>query len=208
MSLTLTQSSGGDFTPHPEGIFPAVCVDVIDLGPVTSTWEGQTKTANKLRIVFETEQVGNDHKRMTVSKSFTASLHPKAKLTEFLGKWRGKPVADGESIDITKLLGACCTVVLSQGKNETTGKSFVSIDAVSKPTKKIAASGDYNKEETRKRMNEWRAKNGQGPLPTDTVPAAPKVAAKVATPPTKSAAAKVAAQDEIPMGDVDPEVGF
>ena len=98
MSLTLTQSSGGDFTPHPEGIFPAVCVDVIDLGPVTSTWEGQTKTANKLRIVFETEEVGNDHKRMTVSKSFTASLHPKAKLTEFLGKWRGKPVADGESI--------------------------------------------------------------------------------------------------------------
>ena len=95
MSLTLTQSAGGDFTPHPEGIFPAVCVDVIDLGPVTSTWEGQTKTANKLRIVFETEEVGNDHKRMTVSKSFTASLHPKAKLTEFLGKWRGKPVADG-----------------------------------------------------------------------------------------------------------------
>jgi hypothetical protein len=144
---------------------------------------------------------------MTVSKSFTASLHPKSKLTEFLGKWRGKPVSDGESIDITKLLGACCTVVLSQGKNETTGKSFVSIDAVSKATKKIAASGDYNKEEARKRMNEWRAKNGQGPLPTDTVTSAPKVAAKVATPPNKSAAAKVAAQDEIPM-DHDQEVPF
>ena len=31
MSMVLQCKDGGDFKPHPEGIHPAVCVDVIDL---------------------------------------------------------------------------------------------------------------------------------------------------------------------------------
>ena len=32
MSMVLQSKLSGDFKPHPEGIYPAVCVDVIDLG--------------------------------------------------------------------------------------------------------------------------------------------------------------------------------
>jgi len=160
MSLTLTQNSGGNFTPHPEGIHHAVCVDVIDLGFQNQTFQGETKVVQKIKVVFETECKTEDDKAMTISKNFTASLHPKATLNKFLSKWRGKEIADGENIDLQKLISASCTLVISESTNELTGKKFTGIDAVSKPTKKLTPSGDYNAETTRKKIFDWMAKNG------------------------------------------------
>jgi ring-1,2-phenylacetyl-CoA epoxidase subunit PaaE len=54
----------------------------------------------------------------------------KAKLAEFLGKWRGRPVVPGESIDLSKLIGANCTLVVSHQQNMV-GRTYASIDAVS-----------------------------------------------------------------------------
>ena len=39
-NLTLTCKDSGDFKPHPEGIHPAVCVDVMDLGLVETDFPG------------------------------------------------------------------------------------------------------------------------------------------------------------------------
>ncbi len=142
-NLTLTCKDSGDFKPHPEGIHPAICVDVMDLGLVETDFQGQKKMVNKVKLTFESEALTDDGKRYSVSKNFTASLHPKAKLAEFLGKWRGRPVMPGESIDLQKLIGANCTLVISHQKN-LSGKTYASIDAVSKPTKKVAASGQYD----------------------------------------------------------------
>ena len=84
MSLVLESKVGGDFKPHVEGIHPAVCVDVIDLGLVETEFQGQKRLVNKVRLVFETEQKNEEGRNCTLSKSFTASLHPKAKLSDFL----------------------------------------------------------------------------------------------------------------------------
>ena len=56
MSMILQCKDSGDFKPHPEGIHPAICVDVIDLGMVTTEFQGQTRIVNKLKLVFESEQ--------------------------------------------------------------------------------------------------------------------------------------------------------
>ena len=157
MSYVLQSKVGGDFKPHPEGIHPAVCVDLIDLGLVESEWQGQRRLVNKLRLVFETEQRGEDGKNCIITKTFTASLHPKAKLSEFLGKWRGRPVVPGESIDLSKLIGANCTLVISHQQNMV-GRTYASIDAVSKPTKRLVASGSYDPALARQRIAEWKAK--------------------------------------------------
>jgi hypothetical protein len=156
MSLVL-ESKAGDFKPHPEGIHSAVCVDVIDLGLVETEFQGQRRVVNKARLVFESEQKTEDGKNCTVTKTFTASLHPKAKLAEFLGKWRGRPVVPGESIDLEKLIGANCTLVISHQQNMV-GRTYASIDAVSKPTKKLVASGHYDPALARQRIAEWKAK--------------------------------------------------
>ena len=60
MSYVLQSKVGGDFKPHPEGIHPALCVDLIDLGLVESEWQGQRRLVNKVRLGFETEQRGED----------------------------------------------------------------------------------------------------------------------------------------------------
>src|SRR5512137_975588 len=155
--MILQSKLAGDFKPHVEGIHPAVCVDVIDLGLVETEFQGQKRLVNKVRVVFETEQKNEEGKNCIVTKTFTASLHPKAKLAEFLGKWRGRPVVPGESIDLAKLIGACCTVVISHQKNMV-GRTYASIDAVSKPTKRLVASGGYDPALARQRIAEWKAK--------------------------------------------------
>ena len=57
MSLVLTAKSGGDFTPHPEGIHSAVCVDVMDLGEQEVEFQGKRSMKRMVRIVFESEAV-------------------------------------------------------------------------------------------------------------------------------------------------------
>lgn len=199
-NLTLTCKDSGDFKPHPEGIHPAVCVDVMDLGLVETDFQGVKKMVNKVKLTFESEAKGDDGKPCTVSKNFTASLHPKAKLSEFLSKWRGRQVAPGETIGLDKLIGASCTLVISHQQN-LSGKTYAAIDAVSKPTKKVTPSGTYDPAAARQRYADWKAKQAAAPLasssaPTAAAPVAPAV-------PSKSSAAPAAPQPEY-----DPEVGF
>lgn len=213
MSMVLQCKDSGDFKPHPEGIHPAVCVDVIDLGLVKSDFQGQERMVNKVRLVFESEQPTEDGRRCTISKNFTASLHPKAKLAEFLGKWRGRPVLPGEIIDLGKLLGACCTLVISHQQN-LVGKTYASIDAVSKPVKRLAASGGYDPAAARQRLAEWKAKQGNAERgtrsaeqPTAAAPRQPAPVPKGPVTSNKSSAPQAAQADEDSIS-YDPEVGF
>src|SRR5262245_38309529 len=171
MSMVLQSKVGGDFQPHPEGIHPAVCVDVIDLGLMETEFQGQRRMVNKVRLSFETEARNAEGKNFVISKTFTASLHPKAKLAEFLGKWRGKPLLPGETIDLDKLLGANCTLVVSQQQN-LVGRTYAAIDAVSKPTRKVAASGQYDPAAARQRFEEWKAAAPRANSPAPNAPGA------------------------------------
>ena len=63
----------------------------------------------------------------------------------------------GESIDLSKLIGANCTLVVSHQQNMV-GRTYASIDAVSKPTKRLVASGSYDPAMARQRIAEWKAK--------------------------------------------------
>jgi hypothetical protein len=208
MALVLESKVGGEFRPHVEGIHNAVCVDVINLGLVETEFQGQRRLVNKVRIVFETEQRTEDGRNCTISKTYTASLHPKAKLTEGLGKWRGRPVMPGESIDLDKLIGACATLVISH-QTSLAGRTYASIDAISKPTKRLVASGGYDPVLARQRIAEWKAKEAgvragnpgaTAPRPLPPVPVRPSGGAQPGSVPPSAAPATRA--------DFDPEVGF
>ena len=210
MSLVLESKAGGDFKPHVEGIHPAVCVDVIDLGLVESEFQGQRRLVHKVRVFFETEQRNEEGKNCIISKTFTASLHPKAKLAEVLGKWRGRPVVPGESIDLAKLIGANCTLVISHQQN-LVGRTYASIDAVSKPTKKLTASGSYDPAMARQRIAEWKAREASnqssvvsGQRGQETT--GPRTTGPQAAQAQAAGAPKSAAPGTAP--EFDPEVGF
>ena len=202
-NLTLTCKDSGDFKPHPEGIHPAICVDVMDLGLVETDFQGVKKMVNKVKITFESEAKTDDGKPCTVFRSFSASLHPKSNLSTFLSKWRGRPVAPGESINLQQLIGASCTLVISHQKN-LAGKTYASIDAVSKPTKKVTASGTYDAAAARQRYADWKAK--QAAAPAAPAPVATQPAPAAPAPVKSDAGATHTGQQAAP--DFDPEVGF
>ena len=196
MSLTLQNKPSSNFSPVSDGVHSAVCVGVIEKGPTLTTFQGQTKTVNKLNVIWEVEETTEAGARKTISKSYTASLHPKAQLAKDIGGWRGKPVGENESIDLTKLLGASCTLVISTTEAEG-GKKFTNVTAISKPTKKLTASGAFDIRATTQRLREWSAKNN--PKHDDAVFAAQLGEKVAATEPASTAA---------PAPKYDPELGF
>lgn len=208
MSLILESKTTGDFKPHPEGIHPAVCVDVVDLGHIETDFQGERRLVHKLRLVFETEQKTDDGRNCIATKTLTASLHPKAKLAEFLGKWRGRPVLPGESIDLAKLVGANCTLVISHQQN-VVGRTYASIDAVSKPTKKLVPSGAYDPALARQRLAEAKAKAAQRaqPAPQNTTSQRSALNPVAAAFPQKSQQSATAPTNAAPA-EFDSEVGF
>jgi hypothetical protein len=114
-------SGGGNFMPHPEGSFGAVCVDVYDEGLVEETWEGVTKMKHKIRVYFFCGEMGEprddgEQWPLLVSKRFTATLHENGALRPWLEAWRGKKFTAEElsGFDVESLLAAPAIVQVTQ----------------------------------------------------------------------------------------------
>jgi hypothetical protein len=157
----ILQNTATNFPPPPEGVHNAVCVDVIDLGMQETEWGIKPK----LKLTFELETSAEDGHGFWVSKSFTASLHPKATLAQFLSKWRGKPIAENEKIDLGVLIGVSAMLVLQHVQNDVTGKIYAVIDTVAKPQKKQTPRGKYDGAAARVKIQEYanRAKDNAAP---------------------------------------------
>jgi hypothetical protein len=64
---------------------------------------------------------------MTISKSYTVSLHEKAGLRKDLAAWRGRDFTDeeAEAFDVSKLIGAYCMVNVTTSENN--GKTYSNV---------------------------------------------------------------------------------
>jgi hypothetical protein len=164
--MELTARMAAEYRPHPEGIHNAVCVDVIDLGMMKSEHQGRTKMVRKVRVVFETGELKDDGTPFTLVRTYTASLHPKARLAQCIEKWRGRPLAENEVLDLRKLIGASAVLLISHNKRPD-GSTGATIDAITKPVTKVTPSSKYNPVAAREKLAAWR---GEG---TATAPAAP-----------------------------------
>lgn len=91
------------FTPPPEGLHHAVCVDVVDLGVLQTNWGDR----HKVRIVWQIEEVNQEtNRRFEVRKQYNLSLHEKATLRKDLESWRGRKFTEQElsGFDLEKLI--------------------------------------------------------------------------------------------------------
>lgn len=138
MSFIAKDSGGGDFKRVPPGAYIGRCYSLIDLGTQESTGQFGTKFQHKIRIAWElfgedeqgnplTVEVDGKTMPMTISKSYTVSLHEKAGLRKDLAAWRGRDFTDEEAkaFDVSKLLGAYCMVNCTQ--SETNGKTYTNV---------------------------------------------------------------------------------
>jgi hypothetical protein len=141
MGFIATNSGGGDFKRVPPGVYIGRCYSLIDLG--TQKTEGQygIKHQHKIRIGWElfgedengqplTIEVDGKTMPMTISKSYTVSLHEKAGLRKDLASWRGKDFTEEEAagFDVSKLNGAYC--MLNVTSSESNGKTYSNISSI------------------------------------------------------------------------------
>lgn len=121
----------GDFEPCPPGLHQGVCVDVVDLGLVDSTFNAKTKKQHMVRIVWQIGEDRADGKPFMISRRYKASLHEKASLRKDLESWRGRPFADAEldRFDLEALLGANCQLNVIHEKGQD-GNSYDRVQSI------------------------------------------------------------------------------
>jgi hypothetical protein len=136
----IVKAPSEQYPTAPEGTYPAVCVDVIDLGMVTTKFGGEENTRHMVRVVWQIDEEDADRKRFMVRKDYTASLHEKAKLRGELKNWRGREFTFDElaGFDMEHLIAAPCmiSVVHNQGSK---GGTFANVGAVMKLPKGMTA---------------------------------------------------------------------
>ncbi|MES2323245.1 MAG: hypothetical protein V4633_13355 [Pseudomonadota bacterium] len=141
MGFIAKDSGGGNFKRVPQGVFIGRCYSLIDLGTQTTTGQYGVKQQHKIRIGWElfgeddsgaplTVDVGGHEMPMTISKSYTVSLHEKAGMRRDLAAWRGKDFTDDEAaaFDVSKLMGAYCMINVTESENG--GKTYSNVGGI------------------------------------------------------------------------------
>lgn len=123
----VARADGGGL-PAPDGLHPAVCVDVVSLGLQPSAWGPKPR----VRIVWQLELESPDtERRFVVHRTYTLSLGAKAALRRDLESWRGKAFSSEElaGFDLLKLLGVNCqlqtVLTIREG-----GGSYANVQAI------------------------------------------------------------------------------
>lgn len=133
--------SGPSSGPSVEaGLHPAVLVGLFDIGTHVDEQFGKAK--RKYVLQFElpdappVKREGQPEEPRCLSKTVTASMHPKGQLRPMIESWRGKAFASDEEanqFDVSKVLGRACQLnVVHQVKGD---KTYANIGAVLPPSK-------------------------------------------------------------------------
>ncbi len=111
--MALIAKEGSSFEPAPEGVFPARCIWVIDLG--TQVSDGMFGHSEKHQMYVNWELVDETTSSglpLTIGAFFTVSLNPKGNLRPTLESWRGRAFTPEElkGFDVAKLINAPCLI--------------------------------------------------------------------------------------------------
>lgn len=127
----LVKNNSTPLTPAPEGLYQAVCVDVVDLGMQKNPFGGADQP--KIQIFWQIDQVNPENqKRFLVTKMYTASLNEKATLRKDLETWRGRKFTREEEeagFDVEVLIGVNCQVQVVQ-KAKDDGRVYANVMAI------------------------------------------------------------------------------
>lgn len=121
-----------EFETLAPGIYNAKNIDVVNLGRVKSTWEGEERSPNKHRLIFEVEEQDSSGRPFIVRRDYTSQLSPNANLTKALESWRGRPFTPEEKkkFDLDVLVGKPCQLVIINAVSKANGKLYANIDNI------------------------------------------------------------------------------
>jgi hypothetical protein len=136
-NVEATNSGGGSSEIPPSGNHPAVLVALIDLGTHEDEYQGKKVQNRKALFCWE---LPTEHKAdgtpFILAKDYNvmAKISGKSKLRLMLESWRGQALKEGETVDLSSLLGKCC--LLNIGHQVTSGgKTYAAILGLTPPVR-------------------------------------------------------------------------
>jgi hypothetical protein len=175
--MKLSKRQDGDFTPHDEGSFKAVCVDVTPLVTRQTDWGPK----EEFKIVFETDANPREDgsPQCVWSRGFTPSLNEKAALRKFLRQWLGRDLTAAEEteFDTEDLIGRGANVVVVHEQGKDGDKTYANIAACTPMRGEgIKPSGKFTRKKDREEKGGGEGASYRGAAkPTDGTPAAEQV---------------------------------
>jgi hypothetical protein len=143
-------TEGGDFTPPPEGTFPAICCRIIDLGTQVRSFKGEEQHKHLVMLSWELkddETIMEDGRPMTIHQRYTWSMHEKATLRRQLEAWLGRKFKESDfgpgGFDVRDLLGMPCLVSITHDEGRE-GKVFANVATITKLPKGMTAGSLIN----------------------------------------------------------------
>ena len=137
MSIIAQQTNnGGGGQTVPAGTHVARCYQIIHIGTIPDTYQGEERLVDKVRLVFElpleTADFGKGEQPFSIGRDFTLSMHEKSGLRAFVQGWLGKAFSDAEAskFDIATLLGKEGMVNVMH-RTANTGRTYADIKGAS-----------------------------------------------------------------------------
>ncbi len=149
-------SSAGDskaFEPAPEGLWPVVCVDVVDKGIVQTQWGPKNKVQFRWQL-GESAGVRDDGQPWLVVRQFNNTLFKLADLCKFLTRWRGHAFIDEElkQFDLEAVLGAVGLANIVHHEADD-GTVYANVDTILPLPKQMPKPiGNYIRQQDREQM--------------------------------------------------------
>lgn len=150
MGFIAKDTGGGDYAPVEQGTHKAICNMVVDLGLQSLTWEGKTRPVHQCYVRWElpderlswTDDKGQSQEGpMSIGRTYTVSLGPKANLRKDLEAWRGRAFTEEElaGFDLFNLLGKGCLINVTHKTKD--GKTYANIANISGLPKGMKVDG-------------------------------------------------------------------
>lgn len=150
MSIIAQQTnngSGGQTVPA--GTHVARCYQIIHIGTVPDTYQGEEKLVDKVRLVFElpleTADFGKGEQPFSIGRDFTNSRHEKSALRAFIQSWLGKAMTDSDAykFDVGTLLGKEAMVSVMH-RTANTGRTYADLKGASPLAKGMTCPPQVN----------------------------------------------------------------
>jgi hypothetical protein len=136
MSIIAQQNNNSAGQTVPAGTHVARCYQIIHIGTILDTFQGEEKLVNKVRLVFELPlelaDFGKGEQPFSIGRDFTLSMHEKSGLRAFVQGWLGKAFSDAEAnkFDIATLLGKEGMINVMH-RTANTGRTYADIKGAS-----------------------------------------------------------------------------
>jgi hypothetical protein len=149
MSIIAQQNNNGAGQTVPAGTHVARCYQIIHIGTIVDTYQGEEKLVNKVRLVFElpleTADFGKGEQPFSIGRDFTLSMHEKSGLRAFVQSWLGKAMSDSDAskFDIGTLLGKEAMVSVMH-RTATTGRTYADLKGASPLAKGMTCPPQVN----------------------------------------------------------------